>query len=119
MDPLVPPHAGLIDAGDLVIDGIVRVVTESSVWIITPEAYRGCPKTEGARGQTPGIDGRLDDLVEHPHRGRRWWRDPSACALRLQLLPVAGLTTGLGIITGLVVAATGALNPPAALGDQR
>jgi hypothetical protein len=113
MHDVVAPQLGLIDAGELVVEGMAQIVTASSMWIVTDTTYRRLPRTEGTRHPTLSLDGRLDDLTEHRHRGGRWWWDPAVRAHRLQLYPVGEPADGHGILTGVICSIGGAGAPAA------
>lgn len=91
--------------------GLVRVTTESSIWLVTEGCYRRMPRTERVRRLTITQSRRLTDLVEHPWR-RCWWRTDIAGDQRLRILPVAGDPDGVGVVSGVIVDVRGSWTCP-------
>lgn len=80
------------------------IVTESSVWLVTADAYLRSPRAHQADRPTHhvnAIDGRLDDNRWHRHRGASWSAQPGWTRLRIR--PETGPTHGYGIVTGGVL----------------
>ena len=88
----------------------LRVVTDSSVWIIRADAYLRLPRSETPRPETASIGGRLADGRWHGHRGAWWVADGDRW--RIRLLPVAGPPCGVGVITGPIVSCRAAFDGP-------
>ena len=69
----------------LAIDVELRIVTESSIWLVRPDAYLRLPRAEAPRGPTPDIDGATEDGRWHAHAGA--WLLDDHDTQRLRVLP--------------------------------
>lgn len=86
--------------------GIVRVTTESSIWLVTPERYQRLPREERPRPPVVSIEGRLADGEWHGLR-RCWWRVHADGERQMRLLPEVGPANGVGVVTGVIIAVKG------------
>jgi hypothetical protein len=86
--------------------GLVRVRTESSIWLIGPSKYHRLPQEERPRATPPSDERRLDDAVWHGMR-RCWWITYPDGRQALRILPIAGPPEGLGVVSGLIVEISG------------
>ena len=86
--------------------GILRVVTESSVWFVSRDSYQRLPRAEAPRSPQPSIAGRLDDGHWHGLR-RSWWVNHDDGVRQVRLLPEIGPVDGVGILTGVVLSVHG------------
>lgn len=84
---------------------VVRVETPASVWILDADTYVRLPRHEGPRPGVESINGRLDDCVQHRHRGL-WWTAELG-TLHVRILPGEGPEHGYGVLTGIITSATG------------
>lgn len=91
--------------------GVVRVRTESSIWLLTPGCYQRLPKEEQPRPAPASTYQRLEDAVWHDMR-RCWWVTYGDGRRALRILPAAGPPDGLGVISGLIVEVSGACDLP-------
>ncbi len=92
--------------------GIVRVVTESSIWFVTADRYQRLPREGRPRPQPFSIERRLADGEWHGLR-RCWWRVHDDGERQMRLLPVVGPVDGVGVVTGIIVAVKGIWAPAA------
>lgn len=98
--------------------GIVRVTTESSIWLLTPERYLRLPRQERPRPPVVSIESRLADGTWHGLR-RCWWRIHADGVRQLRLLPEVGPADGVGVVTGVIVAVKGRWVSTATADDDR
>lgn len=91
--------------------GVVRVRTESSIWLLAPGRYQRLPKEEQPRSTPASTFRRLDDAVWHDMR-RSWWLTYADGRRALRILPVAGPSEGLGVVSGLIVEVSGGCDLP-------
>lgn len=97
------------EGSPLIVDGMVRLVTEASVWFITADRYMRMPRTETPRDLEPCIGERLADGTWHAYRAASWTSD--SLGRRLRIWPVVGWYEGaLGIVTGAVEEVRDGLN---------
>lgn len=97
--------------------GVVRVHTESSIWLLTPGRCQRLPREERP-GVTPASTyRRLDDAKWHEMR-RCWWVTYADGRRSLRILPAAGPPEGLGVVSGLIVEVGGADVPTVAVGPE-
>lgn len=96
-------HGGLRrDPGEpLVVDGTLRVVTESSVWLVTAERYCRLPRTEAPRRVQRSEDGALYDGPWRDHVGV--WTVTEGDERWLRILPAGRPQGSYGIVTGTIV----------------
>jgi hypothetical protein len=97
--------------------GVLRIETESSIWLVTAERYQRLPRDEQPRPATHSVDGRLADGAWHGFR-RCWGRIHHDGERQLRLLPDVGPADGVGVVTGVVLAVGGEW-VPAADADSR
>jgi hypothetical protein len=86
--------------------GVVRVVTGSSNWLLTPDRYQRLPREERPRPPVGSIDGRLDDARWHGMR-RCWWVAYADGARAVRILPTIGPPDGVGVVTGIIATVDG------------
>lgn len=84
----------------------MRVETQQTVWILTPETYTRLPKTETPRPEVPSCEDRLADGVAHPYT-RIWWQCWGDGGRTLRILPLAGPQGGSGITSSSVLVSAG------------
>lgn len=78
----------------------LRVVTESSVWLVEPDRYLRMPKSEEPRWPA-GVEA-LDDLVWHEHVGV--WLYTDVFGAHLGLMPAGRPEGSSGVHSGVIVA---------------
>lgn len=86
--------------------GLVRVTTESSLWLLRPNAggqYLRMPLAETSRPEHQTPDGALDDLRWLRYREARLVRSPVGD--RLRIVPADRPEGSKGVITGVILSA--------------
>ncbi len=91
--------AGWVEQHEFRPLGVVRVVTGSSNWLLTPDRYQRLPREEQPRPPVGSIDGRLDDARWRGMR-RCWWVVYADGARAVRILPTIGPPDGVGVGTG-------------------
>lgn len=81
--------------------GVVRVITGSSNWLLTPDGYQRLPREERPRPPVGSIDGRLADARWHGMR-HCWWVVYVDGARAVRILPRTGPPNGVGVVTGII-----------------
>jgi hypothetical protein len=94
---------------------VLRIETENSIWFVTSERYQRLPREERPRPAVRSIEQRLADGEWHRLR-RCWWRVHDDGARQIRLLPEVGPASGVGVVTGVIVAVIGNWN---AVADDR
>jgi hypothetical protein len=90
--------------------GMMRITTESSIWLVTAVRYQRLPREERPRPPVRSIDGRLADNEWHDFR-QCWWRLHSDGRRQLRLLPQVGPIDGVGVVSGIVEVVEGEWAP--------
>lgn len=98
--------AGWVAETEFAPVGLVRVGTESSIWLVSPDKYQRLPHEEQPRAAPPSDLRRLDDAVWHGMR-RCWWVTYPDDRRALRILPVVGPADGLGVVSGIIVEVSG------------
>lgn len=98
--------AGWVHEEEFAPVGLVRVRTESSIWLVDRAQYQRLPLEEQPRDAPPSDLRRLDDAVWHGMR-RCWWVTYPDDRRALRILPVTGPVDGVGVVSGLIVEVSG------------
>lgn len=92
------------------VEAETYVETDNSVWLIRPDVYYRCPKTEGPRDYHDAAEwsDALIDGVWHEYELAEWLHDPWSRQEdnerpRIRIMPTGRDIDAFGIVTGYVV----------------